>query len=89
MCQDFSSSEYGNCQDFNPCANAVAMFFHLKVNFEKKSGFFQLRNFRFCSSQKYDDSFFAPSSVKWSLMGGYNQRKISNLRSLTRGDRLQ
>ena len=38
---------YGNCRDFNPCANADAMFFHLKVNFEKKSGSFPLRNFRF------------------------------------------
>ena len=48
MCQNFSSLEYGNCRDFNPCTNADAMFFHLKVNFEKKlKRFFPIEKFPF------------------------------------------
>ena len=29
MCQNFSSLEYGNCRDFNPCANADAISFFI------------------------------------------------------------
>ena len=78
----YSSLEYGNCRDFNACANADAMFFHLRVNLGKKSGSSHWEFSVSCASQKYDNAttpyspFFAPSSVKWSLTEVINKRKF-------------
>jgi len=92
--ENCSSLEYGNCRVSANAPMPMQCFVDVKVNFERKKSVLPRENdFSLgsshceislsCSSQEYDVTapyylIFALLSVKWSLMGGLKQKKISN-----------
>jgi len=71
MGQNFSSLEYDNCRGLTHVPMPMQCFLHVKVNFEKKNPVLPIE--KIVTTPYYP--FFAPLSVKWSLKGGYPQRK--------------